>query len=126
MTPKQSIAHYRVVSKLGEGGMDAVYPATDTKSNRDVAIKVLPSAFADDIGRMQRFSREAQVLAALNHPNIAAIYGIEEGALVMELVDGDDLHASTGPCPSKPPSNMPVRSRWASKQRTKKRSYTAT
>jgi hypothetical protein len=96
MTPKESIAHYRIVSKLGEGGMGAVYRATDTKLNRDVAIKVLPSVFADDTGRMQRFSREAQVLAALNHPNIAGIYGIEEGALVMELVDGEPLH---GPVP---------------------------
>jgi len=76
--------------------MSAVYRATNTKLNRDVAIKVLPAAFANDIGRMQRFSREAQVLAALNHPNIAGIYGIEEGELVMELVDGETLH---GPVP---------------------------
>jgi serine/threonine-protein kinase len=68
--------------------MGAVYRATDTKLNRDVAIKVLPAAFAQDAGRMQRFEREAQVLAALNHPNIAAIYGVEQGAIVMELVDG--------------------------------------
>jgi serine/threonine-protein kinase len=68
--------------------MGAVYRATDTKLNRDVAIKVLPAAFAEDAGRMQRFEREAQVLAALNHPNIAAIYGVEQGAIVMELVDG--------------------------------------
>jgi serine/threonine-protein kinase len=68
--------------------MGAVYRATDTKLNRDVAIKVLPAAFAQDAARMQRFEREAQVLAALNHPNIAAIYGVEQGAIVMELVDG--------------------------------------
>src|SRR5215510_10686624 len=96
MSPHESIAHYRIVSKLGEGGMGAVYRATDTKLNRDVAIKVLPEAFAQDSARMQRFEREAQVLAWLNHPNIAAIYGIEQGAIVMELVEGANLK---GPMP---------------------------
>jgi predicted Ser/Thr protein kinase len=91
MTPQESIAHYRIVSKLGEGGMGAVYRATDTKLNRDVAIKVLPDAFASDPDRLARFTREAQMLAALNHPNIAAIYGVEDRALVMELVEGEDL-----------------------------------
>ena len=91
MSPNQSIAHYRVVSKLGEGGMGAVYRATDTKLNRDVAIKVLPEAFAEDAMRMQRFEREAQFLASLSHPNIAAIYGIEQGAIIMELVEGPTL-----------------------------------
>jgi serine/threonine-protein kinase len=71
--------------------MAAVYRATDTKLNRDVAIKVLPDAFAGDPDRLARFAREAQVLAALNHPNIAAIYGVEDRALVMELVEGEDL-----------------------------------
>jgi len=96
MSPPHSIAHYRILSKLGEGGMGAVYRAADTKLNREVAIKVLPPAFAEDPARMQRFEREAQVLASLNHSNIAAIYGIEAGAIVMELVDGDDLQ---GPVP---------------------------
>ncbi len=85
------IAHYKITAKLGEGGMGAVYRATDTKLNRDVAIKVLPAAFAADPDRMARFTREAQVLAQLNHPNIAAIYGVEERALIMELVEGADL-----------------------------------
>ena len=67
MSPQSSIAHYRIVSKLGEGGMGAVYRATDTKLNRDVAIKVLPDAFANDADRLARFTREAQVLASLNH-----------------------------------------------------------
>ncbi|HUA60066.1 MAG TPA: serine/threonine-protein kinase, partial [Verrucomicrobiae bacterium] len=88
--------HYRIVAKLGEGGMGAVYRATDTKLGRDVAIKVLPPAFAEDAARMQRFEREAEVLASLNHPNIAAIYGIEQGSIVMELVEGEDLK---GPVP---------------------------
>ena len=96
MSSPRTIAHYRIVSKLGEGGMGAVYRAMDTKLHRDVAIKVLPAAFAEDAARMRRFEREAQVLASLNHPNIAAIYGIEAGALVMELVEGSDL---AGPVP---------------------------
>ena len=73
MSPQESIAHYRIVSKLGQGGMGAVYRATDTKLNRDVAIKLLPEVFAQNTSRMQRFEREAQVLASLNHSNIAAI-----------------------------------------------------
>src|SRR5215472_657169 len=96
MSPQQMIAHYRITCKLGEGGMGVVYRAMDTKLNRDVAIKILPPAFGEDAARMQRFEREAQTLASLNHPNIAAIYGIEQGAIVMELVEGQDLH---GPLP---------------------------
>src|SRR2546422_4277197 len=90
MSP-QAIAHYRVTAKLGEGGMGEVYRATDTKLGRDVAIKILPESFAHDPDRMARFKREAQVLASLNHPNIAAIYGVEDRALVMELVEGPTL-----------------------------------
>jgi Tol biopolymer transport system component len=96
MSPQSSIAHYRIISKLGEGGMGEVWRATDTKLNRDVAIKILPEVFAEDTDRMARFEREAQVLASLNHPNIAAIYGVEERALIMELVEGETLH---GPLP---------------------------
>src|SRR6516162_5214369 len=91
MSSEHCIAHFRILSKLGEGGMGVVYRATDTKLNRDVAIKVLPDAFANDADRLARFTREAQVLAALNHPNIAAIYGVEEKALVMEFVPGQTL-----------------------------------
>jgi len=91
MSPQQTIAHYRITAKLGEGGMGEVWRATDTKLSREVAIKVLPEAFAADPDRLARFTREAQVLASLNHPNIAAIYGVEDRALVMELVEGADL-----------------------------------
>jgi len=91
MSPQETIAHYRITSKLGEGGMGAVYRATDTKLNREVAIKVLPEAFAADPDRAARFKREAQVLASLNHPNIAGIYGVEERAIVLELVEGSEL-----------------------------------
>ena len=96
MAAPSQIAHYQITYKLGEGGMGAVYRAIDTKLHRDVAIKILPAAFAADSARMARFEREAQVLASLNHPNIAAIYGIEQGAIVMELVEGADL---AGPLP---------------------------
>ena len=87
----QKIGSYEVLAKLGEGGMGEVYRARDTKLNRDVAIKVLPEAFASDAERLARFTREAQTLASLNHPNIAAIYGVEANAIVMELVEGEDL-----------------------------------
>ena len=86
MSPRETIAHYRITAMLGKGGMGEVWRATDTKLGREVAIKILPAAFADDTDRLARFQREAQVLASLNHPNIAHIYGVEERALVMELV----------------------------------------
>ena len=90
-----TIGPYRVLEKLGEGGMGEVYRATDTKLKRQVAIKVLPAALTSDPDRLARFQREAEVLASLNHPNIAAIYGLEESdsvrALVMELVEGPTL-----------------------------------
>jgi eukaryotic-like serine/threonine-protein kinase len=89
------LGSYEVLSPLGSGCMGEVYRARDTKLNRDVALKVLPDAFASDPERMARFQREAQVLASLNHPNIAAVYGLEESdgvrALVMELVEGPTL-----------------------------------
>jgi serine/threonine protein kinase len=87
----ETIAHYRVTAKIGEGGMGEVYRTTDTKLHRDVAIKVLPQSFAQDAECMARVTREAHVLASLNHPNIAAIYGLEENTLVMELVEGEPL-----------------------------------
>jgi serine/threonine-protein kinase len=91
----QTLGHYEITEKLGQGGMGEVYRARDTKLNRDVALKLLPEIFANDTQRMGRFSREAQVLASLNHPNIAGIYGLEESGsnsvLVMELVEGEDL-----------------------------------
>src|SRR5215831_18212902 len=87
---------YEIKALLGVGGMGEVYRACDTKLKRDVALKVLPATFAHDPGRMARFQREAEMLAALNHPNIAHIYGIEENALVMELVEGE---SPKGPMP---------------------------
>ena len=101
----KTIANYEVISKIGEGGMGEVYRARDSKLNREVAIKVLPEGFTEDAERVARFQREAQVLASLNHPNIAAIYGLEESdgirALVMELVEGPTLadRVAAGPIP---------------------------
>jgi serine/threonine protein kinase/Tol biopolymer transport system component len=95
LEPGTMIAHYRLAGKIGEGGMGEVYRARDTKLQRDVALKILPQAMVHDAERMARFEREAQVLASLNHPNIAAIHGLEESdgirALVMELVEGETL-----------------------------------
>jgi len=95
LTSGTRLGVYEVTGRLGAGGMGEVYRAHDTKLHRDVALKALPEAFAKDPERMARFEREAQVLASLNHPHIAAIYGLEEAgdarAIVMELVDGPTL-----------------------------------
>jgi len=95
LTPGTRLGVYDITAAIGEGGMGQVYRATDAKLKRQVAIKVLPPSLAVDPDRLARFQREAEVLASLNHPNIAAIYGLEESggmtALVMELVEGDDL-----------------------------------
>jgi len=101
MSHPESIAHYRITSKLAEGGMGAVYRALDTKLSRNVAIKILPDGFASDNDRLARFTREAQLLASLNHPNIAAIYGFEDCALILELVEGSTLadRIAQGPIP---------------------------
>src|ERR1700694_5672009 len=88
------LGSYEILAPSGAGGMGEVYRAKDTKLKREVAIKVLPDSFARDPERMARFQREAEVLASLNHPNIAHLYGLEGNALVMELVDGETL-----PCP---------------------------
>jgi serine/threonine protein kinase len=100
-----SLAHYTITAKLGEGGMGEVYRAEDTRLKREVAIKVLPESVAADPERLDRFEREAHLLAALNHPNIAAIYGLEKDGghtfLVLELVEGEDLQErlERGPVP---------------------------
>jgi eukaryotic-like serine/threonine-protein kinase len=100
-----TVAHYRVTAKLGEGGMGEVYRATDTRLGREVAIKVLPTAFTADRERLARFDREAKVLASLNHPHIGSIHGLEESegirALILELVEGATLadRLAQGPLP---------------------------
>jgi serine/threonine-protein kinase len=95
LTPGTRLGGYEITAQIGEGGMGQVYRATDTKLKRQVAIKILPPTLAVDPDRRARFQREAEVLASLNHPNIAGIHGLEEGggmtALVMELVEGEDL-----------------------------------
>src|SRR5437899_2288827 len=95
LTAGTSLGYYEILAPIGAGGMGEVYQAHDTKLGRDVAIKVLPEAFAHDPERLSRFQREAKMLAALNHPNIATIYGLEQSNgthyLVMELVPGETL-----------------------------------
>jgi serine/threonine-protein kinase len=101
----KTLAHYKIVEKIGAGGMGEVYRASDSRLGRDVALKILPDMFAKDPERMARFQREAQVLAQLNHPNIAAIYGLEKDAdtwaLALELVEGPTLadRIRSGPMP---------------------------
>jgi serine/threonine protein kinase len=105
LTPGSRLGAYEIVGLIGAGGMGEVYRATDTNLKRSVAIKVLPEALASDAERLARFQREAEVLAVLNHPNIAAIHGLERApsttALVMELVDGPTLaeRIAHGPIP---------------------------
>ena len=102
----KTLAHYEITSQLGKGGMGEVYQAKDRKLGRDVAIKVLPEEFAKDADRVARFQREAKLLASLNHPNIAAIYGLETSDqanfLVLELVEGETLadQIKKGPIPA--------------------------
>ena len=110
LLPGTKLGAYEVSAKLGEGGMGEVYRARDLKLGRDVALKILPEAFATDAERLARFEREARTLASLNHPHIAQVYGFEDGAaeagahhraLVMELVEGEELSAriARGPIP---------------------------
>src|SRR5215510_7034953 len=95
LAPQTRLGSYEILALLGAGGMGEVYRARDTRLGREVAIKVLPEAFARDPERLARFEREARMLAALNHPNIAAIYGLEQSHgvpfLVLELVPGPTL-----------------------------------
>src|SRR5580700_3328402 len=99
LSPGDKLGPYEIVVPIGAGGMGEVYRAKDLKLNREVAIKVLPQALAQDPARLARFEREAKVLAALNHPNIAQIYGLEDRALVMELVPGETLGSLIKPSP---------------------------
>ena|SRR5262249_33698737 len=96
---RTKLAHYEITSHIGSGGMGDVYEATDTKLGRSVAIKFLPEAFSHDTERVARFQREARVLASFNHPNIAAIHGVEEidshHFLVMELITGETLDSDS-------------------------------
>ena len=100
------LGHHDVTALIGEGGMGQVHQATDTKLNRQVALKILPEVFATDPDRLARFEREATVLASLNHPNIGHIYGLEEAegqkALVLELIEGSTLadRIAQGPIPA--------------------------
>ena len=126
------LAHYDVTSHLGSGGMGEVYQAADTKLGRSVAIKVLPEAFSRDSETIARFQREARVLASLNHPNVAAVYGFEEvngrHFLVMELVPGETLEERIrrGAIPCRRRCRLPSRSLRRSRRRTTPESCIAT
>ena len=121
---------YEITAQIGAGGMGEVYRARDTNLGRDVAIKVLPDAFAQDPDSLARFGREARTLASLNHPNIAIVHGLEKTgsshALVMELVEGPTLadRIVHGPMPLKKPCRLRSRLRRRSKLRTSKGSFT--
>ena len=105
LAPGTRLAHYEILEAIGKGGMGEVYRAKDSKLGRDVAIKVLPEEFAENEECLARFKREAKVLASLNHPNIASIYGLEQSGethyLVLELVPGETLaeRIARGPIP---------------------------
>jgi serine/threonine protein kinase len=101
LAPGTRLGPYEITEPIGKGGMGEVYRSRDTKLDRDVAIKVLPEEFASDDERLVRFEREAKLLASLNHPNIASIYGFESNARVLELVEGPTLAAriDRGPIP---------------------------
>jgi hypothetical protein len=105
LVPGRQLSHYSLIEQIGAGGMGVVWRATDTTLGRDVAIKILPEIFAGDAERMARFEREARVLASLNHPHVASIYGVGSASglrfLAMELVEGDDLatRIARGPIP---------------------------
>ena len=115
LAPGARLGSYEIIAALGAGGMGEVYLAHDTRLSRDIALKILPRTFADNAERLTRFRREARVLASLNHPNIAAIHGLEKSSdvdhLILELVEGE---ISLGRYPSTRRSTMPVRSpkRW--------------
>jgi serine/threonine-protein kinase len=102
LTPGSRVGAYEITAPIGAGGMGEVYRARDTRLDRDVALKIIPETFASDPDRLMRFEREAKTLATLNHPHIAQIYGIEASALVMELVEGEDLaqRLQRGPIPA--------------------------
>jgi serine/threonine-protein kinase len=105
LKPNTVLGPYRVIAPIGSGGMGEVYRATDSNLKREVALKILPDDFTRDVERLARFEREAQILASLNHPNIASIYGLEESGgvrcLVLELVEGKTLAEmiESGPLP---------------------------
>ncbi|MFB3115049.1 MAG: protein kinase, partial [Nitrospirales bacterium] len=104
----KTLSHYKVLEKIGQGGMGEVYRTKDSTLKREVAIKLLPEQFTKDPQRLARFEREAQLLASLNHPNIAAIYGLEEADgvrfLALELVPGETLaeRVAKGPATCRP------------------------
>lgn len=132
LTPGTRLGVYEITAPIGEGGMGQVWRATDTSLGRQVAIKILPEAFAADPDRLARFEREAKALASLNHPHIAAIHGFEKSsgvqALVMELVEVTTCRSASPAARSRSTKRCPSRSRSPrpSKPRTSRGSFIAT
>ena len=131
LAPGTRLGPYEITARIGVGGMGEVYRARDTKLQRDVAIKILPEAFAHDRERLARFDREARTLASLNHPNIGQIHGLEDSdsikALVMELVEGPTLadRIAQGAIPLDEHSPSPSKSRKQWKRLTSRASFIA-
>ena len=128
-----NLGPYEILARIGAGGMGEVYRVRDGRLKREVALKVLPEAFARDTQRMARFEREAQLLASLNHPNIAALFGLEDSggtrALVMELIEGPTLAERIAGGPVALDEALPIaraRSPRRSKKPTTRASFTAT
>ncbi len=136
LTSGTKLGPYEIISPLGAGGMGEVYRAKDTRLGRDVALKILPESFARDADLLHRFEQEARAVAALNHPNILALFDIgqhSEGQhngspfLVSELLEGESLRAlldRAAPCPSVKPSSTGCRLRRGWRRRTKRGSST--
>src|SRR4249920_2694711 len=112
LQPGSRLGPYEILTALGAGGMGEVYRARDTQLKREVAIKVLPEPFAQDADRLARFQREAELLAALSHPNIAAVYGLEKSdtvtGIVLELVEGETLADIIARGPIAPADALPI------------------
>ena len=121
LAPGQNLLHYHLVGRIGQGGMGEVWRATDTSLGRDVAVKLLPAVFSGDPERLARLEREAKLLASLNHPHIATVFGLHDAGgvrfIAMEFVAGEDLAArmARGPIPQTRRAPSPVRSptRWS-------------
>jgi serine/threonine protein kinase len=131
LVPGTRLGPYEITAQIGVGGMGEVYRATDTKLKRPVALKILPASLAADPDRLARLQREAEVLASLNHPNIAVIYGLQDaggaGALVMELVEGPTLadRSAQGAIPTTKPCRSRSKSPRDSRPHTNRASSTA-
>lgn len=117
LSPGDKLGPYEIMAPIGAGGMGEVYRARDTRLGRDVALKILPPDMARDPSRRQRFELEARAVAALNHPNIMALYDVGEGYIVSELVDGEPLSGSNSACERQSTPGYRLRRGWRQRMR---------